>query len=34
MVWCRLEESGRKNVIRVLYGELIMCVRYMVSERG
>ena len=30
MVWCRLEEFGRINVIRVLAGEGIMCVKYMV----
>ena len=29
-VWCRSEEFGRKNVIRVLSGKGIMCVKYMV----
>ena len=28
------EEFGWKNVIRVLSGEGIMCVKYMVCERG
>ena len=32
-VWCRLVEFGRKNVARVLSGEGIMCVQYMVYER-
>ena len=30
MIWSRSEEFGRKNVIRVLSGEGIMCVKYMV----
>ena len=29
-VWCRSEEFGKKNVIRVLSGGKIMCVNYMV----
>ena len=29
MVWHRAEEFGRKNVIRVLSGEGIVCVKYM-----
>ena len=29
MIWCRSEQLGRKNVIRVLSGEEIMCVKYM-----
>ena len=32
-VWCRSEEFGR-NVIGVLFLERIMCVKYMVYERG
>ena len=28
------EQFGRKNVIRVLLGEGIMCVKYMVYESG
>ena len=28
-VWCRAEEFGRNNVIGVLSGEGIMCVKYM-----
>ena len=27
---CRSEEFGRKNIIRVLSGEEIICVKYMV----
>ena len=30
MVWCRSEKIGRKNVTRVLPGEGIMCVKYMI----
>ena len=30
MIWCRSEEFGRRNVIRVLSGEGIICVKYMV----
>ena len=28
--WCMSEEFGRKNVIRALSGEGIVCVKYMV----
>ena len=30
LVWRKSEEFARKNVIRVLSGEVIMCVKYMV----
>ena len=30
MVWRRSEEFERKNVIRALSGEVIMCAKYMV----
>ena len=33
-IWCRSEEFRRKNVVRVLSGEEIMCIKYMISERG
>ena len=33
-LWLRSEEFGWKSVIRVLSGEGIMCVKYMVYERG
>ena len=29
-IWCRSEEFGRKNAIRALSGEGIMCVKHMV----
>ena len=32
-LWCRSEELGRKNVIKVLYGEGIMCQIHGLRER-
>ena len=33
-MWNRSEKFIKKNVIRVLSGEGIMCVKHMVYERG
>ena len=30
MIWSRSKEFGRKNVIRALSGDGIMCIKYMV----